>query len=80
MGPATKLRQGDESVDLKPKKEVQKGRSVYLRPSVWEEIERVSDESRRDDPEGKGLSQNQIISQIVDWGLAELRAKKKAKK
>lgn len=57
-----------------------KGRTIYLLPSLWRALDEISDESREEDPKGKGYSRNRIIVEFLMWAVKEYRAQRAKRK
>lgn len=66
-----------------PKEEERINRSLYLPPSMWDELAQISEETKEDDPNKKGYSRNEVIEHalrkfIDDW-KRERASKKKSR-
>lgn len=49
------------------------GSSVRLPRGMWRELDEITEESKKKDPEGVGLSRNEIIINLLRYAVDEAR-------
>jgi len=56
------------------------GSTVYLPEATWDRLAEIAEETKADDPRGKGYSRNEVIVNFLDWAIREYDAERRAKK
>jgi hypothetical protein len=72
----------DEStVILPPKKEpVLSASTVYLPKELWERLKEIADETKKEDPDGKGYNRNEVIMHFLSWAVEQYTSERKKTK
>ena len=65
---------------LPPKGDKTRGSSVYLTDATWERLTEIAEQSKSEDPHGKGYSRNEVIQHFLDWAIREYESERRAKK
>lgn len=82
---STPTAEGNSAMGLLPpfeNKDPEINRSVYLPSSMWDDLSRIAEETKAEDPKGKGYSRNEVIKHalrkfIDDWDRERASSKKK---
>lgn len=56
------------------------GKSAYLPKSIWTRLGEIAEETKADDPTGKGYSRNEVMIHFLRWAIREHETEQKTKR
>lgn len=53
-----------------------KASTLYLPEALWQRLSDIADETKTDDPEGKGYNRNEVALHFLEWAEREYSAQR----